>query len=254
MDFLSYRNFALSKLFYVYSHPGLSLLVFTVLILATSWLLKRTKKRLPASEIDLNKYQLSMIGVLLQDAPVIVKWLIIRILFYPSLAYNLFNHYTLPEGTHDWWNYIDKHVILGALPFHSTVTMLYKEGVRGVVNTCEEYSGPIKVYDRYNIKQLHVPVFDYTAPTEHQIDQAIAFIEKCIERNEKVYIHCKAGKGRSTTFAVCYLMKAHGITSQQALRIIIQNRPQVSKYIWRRACVIDFAKRHGLKTELDKEV
>lgn len=38
---------------------------------------------------------------------------------------------------------------------------------------------------------------------------------RCMEmlrRNESVYVHCKAGKGRSTTIVLCYLVMFRGMT------------------------------------------
>ena len=34
------------------------------------------------------------------------------------------------------------------------VPLLYNQGVRGVVNTCDEYAGPVQTYARYGIEQL----------------------------------------------------------------------------------------------------
>jgi len=48
-------------------------------------------------------------------------------------------------------------------------------------------------------------------------------------------------------------MKARGISAQQSLRAIIENRPQVSKYLWRRPVVKEFANRHHINTEDSKE-
>jgi len=250
VNFFSYRYRVIT--WYIHEHPAFCLAVTTTFIIATVWIMNRTKKR-PSPAIDLNKYAISKFGQLLEKTPDSVKWTVTRIMFFPSLLYNIFNYYTLPTGMHDWYNRIDKYLILGALPWHSTIPLLYKEGVRGVVNTCEEYEGPTSTYNQYSIKQLHIGITDFTSPTSQQIDQAIAFIEKYVDRGESVYLHCKAGKGRSTTIAVCYLMKAHNISAQQALKMIIQCRPQVSKYVWRRPCVIEFARRHNIDTEADKE-
>jgi hypothetical protein len=64
-------------------------------------------------------------------------------------------------------------------------------GVRGVVNCCEEYMGPVKTYERHQIRHLHIPTVDYTSPTMEQIEEALAFIEEHVKRGETVYIHCK---------------------------------------------------------------
>jgi atypical dual specificity phosphatase len=247
MEYFSSRFTALQEA--VIRHPYTSLGVFTVLILAASWYQKRTRKRMPAKSIDLYKYHVNTFGFYLEKMPYFVKSGICRLLWGPTVLWNLFNFYTMPLGTHDWWNKVDDTTILGCLPLYFQVEELHKLGVRGVVNTCDEYAGPWRTYEQFGIQQLHIPVVDYTAPTSDQIDKAVAFIEKFRSRGEMIYIHCKAGKGRSTTVLVCYLMKAHNLTAQQALRMIIDRRHQVSKYLWRRQCVVDFAVRNNLRTE-----
>jgi len=234
---------------FVQRHPVLSLAIFTSLILGASWYLKRIRKRLPAKDIDLYQYKIHPWGTLMERLPYVVKSFISRTLWAPTLVWNVFNYYTMPAGAHDWWNQIDDTVILGALPFWTDVPALHQLGVRGVVNTCDEYQGPVQTYQQHGIQQLYIPVVDYTSPSPAQLDQAVTFIERYRQKGEKVYIHCKAGKGRSTTVCLCYVMKAHNLSAQQALRMIIDHRHQVTKYLWRRPVVIDFAARHGIVTE-----
>jgi len=200
---------------------------------------------------DLKKYKLSKFGLLLENSPYSFKWLITRIIFYPSLAWNIFN-YRINPGMHSWWNRIDNYLILGALPLGSTVAELKSEGVQAVVNTCDEYKGPITAYDKHDIKQLWIPVVDFTSPSVSQIETAVAYIEKHTKNGQTVYLHCKAGKGRSVTIALCYLMKSKKISAQEALIHIIKARPQVSKYVWRRPCVKEFANRNHLNEEEKK--
>jgi len=234
---------------YLVEHPAVCLLAGTVIVLGAMWIINRTKKRKHAGDIDLNKYRPPFLGTQLEKMPYIIKWTVTRVLFLPTLLFNIFNYYTLPAGLYDWWNRIDKNLILGAMPFHVMVPTLYREGVRAVVNTCDEWEGPVSAYREHNIKHHWTPVIDYTSPTEDQIEKAVEFMRKTAERGDTVYLHCKAGKGRSVTIAICYLMITYQISAQNALKMIIQQRPQVSKYLWRRSAVIEFARRHNLYTE-----
>jgi len=196
------------------------------------------------SKINLENYNINMVGIILEKMPLIVKRLFTYCLFPPTLVYNVICWYLFPQ--HAWYNRINPKLIVGALPFYTTVPELYEAGVGGVVNCCDEYAGPILTYEKYGIQQLHLPVIDYTSPTDSQIDRCVDFCEKINETGKSVYIHCKAGKGRSVTFAICYIMKAYNVSAQEALRMVIRERPQVSKYIWRRECVIKFAERNNL--------
>jgi len=198
-------------------------------------------------KIDLDQHKVHPFGAALEHTPLFFKRIVTYSLFPPTLFLNLLCWYILPSEQHSWYNRIDKTLIVGAMPFYTTVPELYDAGVRGVVNTCDEYGGPVKTYEKYGIHQLYLPVIDYTSPTDFQIDRCVDFCEKISSTGKSIYIHCKAGKGRSVTFAVCYLMKAYGISAQEALRMILKERPQVSKHVWARDCVASFAQRNNLK-------
>lgn len=40
-------------------------------------------------------------------------------------------------------------------------------------------------------------------------------------------MHCKAGRGRSTTLVICYLVRELGMSPQEAYAFVRQKRPQV---------------------------
>ena len=44
-------------------------------------------------------------------------------------------------------------------------------------------------------------------------------MEECKARGESVYVHCKAGKGRSATAVVCYLIKVGCSVVQYAVHV-----------------------------------
>ncbi len=47
------------------------------------------------------------------------------------------------------------------------------------------------------------------------------------DRGELTYVHCKAGRGRSTTVVLCYLVKYKGMTPGEALAMVRGKRPQI---------------------------
>jgi len=51
---------------------------------------------------------------------------------------------------------------------------------------------------------------------EDTID-AVEFIKKEVERGRKVYVHCKAGVGRSATAVCCYFLEKYNLTPKEAL-------------------------------------
>ena len=48
---------------------------------------------------------------------------------------------------------------------------------------------------------------DFQPPSVPAIQQGLEVIEEVRGRGNSVYLHCKAGKGRSAVVAACYLIK-----------------------------------------------
>ena len=143
-------------------------------------------------------------------------------------------------GVRHWWDRIDRNVIVGAYPFASDVASLRGEGVRAVVNTCEEYRGPLRQYKQHGIEQLHIPTTDFTHPSLEDVEAAVEFIQKYKLQNDSVYIHCKAGRARSATIAMCWLMKYRGMTIEEAQDHLLKARPHVNPRLGSRPVVRQF--------------
>lgn len=139
-----------------------------------------------------------------------------------------------------WWDRIDPHVIVGAYPFARDVAGLYMEGVRGVVNTCEEYHGPSLHYEAVGIEQLRIPTTDFTHPRLDDVRLAVEFIQRHVEEGGSVYIHCKAGRARSATVAMCWLVKYRDMTPAAAQELLLEKRPHVHPRLTERAVVQQF--------------
>ncbi|MEO1528803.1 MAG: dual specificity protein phosphatase family protein [Planctomycetota bacterium] len=161
-----------------------------------------------------------------------------RTVFLPTLTWNFFLARVL--RVRRWWDRIDEHVIVGAYPFSRDVAKMRAEGVRAVVNTCEEYQGPIRQYDQHAIEQLRIPTTDFTHPRLSDVQAAVEFIQKYKLQNDCVYIHCKAGRARSATVAMCWLVKYRGMTIDGAQQHLIRSRPHVNPRLAERPVVQEF--------------
>ena len=167
-----------------------------------------------------------------------------RLLFFPTLFWNILLGRWL--RVRHWWDRIDEHVILGALPFTRDVPRLAAEGVRATVNTCEEYAGPVAAYDAAGIRQLRIPTTDFHPPRLEDIERAVAFMRECADRGETVYVHCKAGRARSATVVVCWLIETQGLDPRSAQAFVQRHRPHIRKNIDQLDVVQEFARRrHG---------
>lgn len=162
---------------------------------------------------------------------------VIRLLFYPTLLWNLF---LKSIGRRSWWSWIDDRLLLGALPFPSHVPALKKLGITGVVNLCAEYRGASAALQGAGIEELYLPVIDFTPPDLEQVRKGVEFIRRHLEAGGKVYVHCKAGRGRSANIVLCYLMAREGLTPAAALARILDRRPHINRRLHRRRVVLEF--------------
>jgi len=64
-----------------------------------------------------------------------------------------------------------------------------------------------------------------TAPSKELIEIGLKTVDNLIERNIKMYIHCKNGHGRTTTFLAAYFIRTKGITADEALKLVKEKRP-----------------------------
>ena len=167
-----------------------------------------------------------------------------RSVFYPTLAWNVALGRIL--RIRNWWDRIDPHVIVGAFPFSSDVAAMHDAGVRAVVNTCEEYPGPQAEYDKFGIEQLRIPTTDFTHPKMSDVERAVEFIERHVQDEKTVYIHCKAGRARSATVALCWLMKYRGMSMKQGQEHLLRSRPHINRHLTERDVVREFANNHGI--------
>jgi len=166
--------------------------------------------------------------------------LAIRAAFYPSL---IFNRMMCVAGVWHRWDWVDPQLALGALPTRRELERLRDAGVGGIVNMCSEFPGHRETMARCGIEQIHLPTVDFQSPGLADIDAAIAFIQRIRAAGAKVYVHCKAGRGRGATVAIAYLMQTRGLTLEAAWRAVAAARPQIDRRLRRRTVLQQLEQR-----------
>jgi len=161
-----------------------------------------------------------------------------RLVFLPALLWNVLLGRVLRMRR--WWDRVDEKVILGALPFSWDVAVMQKEGVTAVVNTCDEYAGPRRAYQRAGIVQLRVPTVDFTHPGLHDVERAVKFVSQHVDRGGSVYVHCRAGRARSATVVLCWLIEAKGLSPEEGQTRLLQKRAHVNRKLADRPVVREF--------------
>ncbi|KAM6980523.1 phosphatidylglycerophosphatase and protein-tyrosine phosphatase 1 [Aplochiton taeniatus] len=154
-----------------------------------------------------------------------------RILFYPTLAYNLVME---KVSSRQWFNRVDQTVILGALPFKSmTEELVQTENVRGVITMNEEYEtnhfcNSAEEWQSAGVEQLRLSTVDLTGvPSLDNLHRGVEFALRHREEGSSVYVHCKAGRCRSATLVAAYLIRLHCWSPEEACQMLTSIRPHV---------------------------
>lgn len=153
-------------------------------------------------------------------------------------------------GLWNWWDKISEFesgasLFLGALPivrgavgyeWRNDLTEIKKLGVGAVLSvvevfetTSEGWIGSPVMPNKWKdagVKQLQLPTPDFETISTETIEKGVAFIHENIQKGISVYVHCKAGRGRSALIEMCYLIKHQGHTADTAFALIKSQRKQ----------------------------
>ncbi|HKU82752.1 MAG TPA: dual specificity protein phosphatase 23 [Candidatus Nitrosocosmicus sp.] len=112
---------------------------------------------------------------------------------------------------------------------YDQLTWLASNGIKTLVTVREIPLPEIWIQkvnsQNYELENHFLKTDDYDAPTIDEIHRVVDYIEKKIERNRPVLVHCAAGKGRTGTILAAYLIKKDGMTPQEAVKKLRLMRP-----------------------------
>ena len=65
-----------------------------------------------------------------------------------------------------------------------------------------------------------IPIKDASIPSRSEMGYILDRIDRCIQENRPVFVHCLGGRGRTGTVVGCFLAR-HGLASgEQVLRLL----------------------------------
>lgn len=158
-------------------------------------------------------------------------------LLYEIAMTDTYVRYFLSEKTWPWYHKIDENIYLGALPLknlnHET-KLLKEEKIKAVLSIVETFevekktlfSDPITfdTWKKNKIEHLQIPTPDTYPLKKEDMLKAANFIERQVRKNKKVYVHCKAGRGRSASAIIAYLMKYKKMGKLDAINYLKSKR------------------------------
>lgn len=130
---------------------------------------------------------------------------------------------------------LTERLLAGAMPHAPDhVLQLDREGVRSVINLCEEReywederATVLAAYSAAGIVEHHLPVKDGATVPPAVIDAALMASD-----GGTVYVHCRGGRERSATVAAALLSASESISIDLALRRSKELRPIFQPLPW----------------------
>jgi atypical dual specificity phosphatase len=176
-----------------------------------------------------------------------VRYVLTLIAFWPTVAFNRIFCWLFPSRR-QLWNRIGTNIVCGSVPLRESdvEALVIQERIGAVVNMCREWNVHHQsgLYSRLGVEQLHLPTIDFDAPALEDLKKGVAFIRRHAQEGKTVYVHCKAGRGRSVALCLAYMVAHEDMTPQEADAQIRAVRPHISKK-WHLPCVVHF---HSSKT------
>ena len=118
------------------------------------------------------------------------------------------------------------------------------QGVRLLVNLHERPHDPARL-GHHGLREIHLPVKDFAAPSSGQIERAVGAILETVAAGEAAAVHCGGGLGRTGTVLACYLASGEGLGTEEAIRRVRALRPCSVETAAQAAAVDAWAQRPG---------
>ncbi len=133
------------------------------------------------------------------------------------------------------WDKVSKSVWIGRRLTNGEAEQATRKGVTAVVDLSVAFS---EANAFRKVAYHNLQVLDLTAPSIHQLDEAVQFIQKQAEHGT-VYVHCKIGYSRSAAVVGAYLLAEKIVHSAEeaiehlrTVRPSIVIRPEAQKAIY----------------------
>ncbi|CAG5109886.1 Oidioi.mRNA.OKI2018_I69.chr2.g4359.t1.cds [Oikopleura dioica] len=116
------------------------------------------------------------------------------------------------------------HLFVGSADDISESSLL-ENRIDLVINATTQYEKPKYLLDE---NYLQIPVLDTESESLIDFfDQCFDFIDNARLKNKRVMVHCQAGKSRSATIAIAYIMRYKKLSMDEAHLFVRSKRHQI---------------------------
>lgn len=153
-----------------------------------------------------------------------------------------------------WFNQITENIFLGAIPLKNLNHPKIFKGkkISSILSLVEKketikktlLSTPVKIdfWKKNSFNHLHLSTKDRYPISIENLKKAAFFIHQNVKKNKKTYVHCTAGRARSTMSILAYLMKYQKMSLKDAFNLIKSKRSIVLLNPSQRKALVEFAK------------
>ena len=159
-----------------------------------------------------------------------------RFMYDLSLVYNRVKC-NIPLRKIPWWHKVTNQIYLGALPFVGHIESFKKMGVTSVLSIVESFereksfiASPVKKgeWEKHNIRNIHLSHPDFIPVSLVVLYKSACALKDEIAKNERVYVHCKAGRGRSASAILSYFIMFKGWSFEKAFNFLKSKRSHIA--------------------------
>ncbi|MEN2974419.1 MAG: dual specificity protein phosphatase family protein [Candidatus Caldarchaeales archaeon] len=123
------------------------------------------------------------------------------------------------------FSWIDENVAgCGRPASFNQVKWVKERGITMIISLTESRL-PEEWIEPLNIKYLHIPIKDHTAPEPDTIKKIVEEVIKEVDSGGKVLVHCAAGLGRTGVILASYLLVKKRVPPEEGIRMVREMRP-----------------------------
>lgn len=182
--------------------------------------------------------------------------------YWQQIKYETSLAYTKYGAMDMWWTKIEPfNLYLGALPLKNEghLEKISELGVTDVLSLVESFemkdgwvNTPVKGQDweGKGISFKQIQAADFLPLKQEEIEEGAQHLNTLLQQGRTIYVHCKAGRGRSASIVIVYLMKFQGFSFDKAFELVKEQRPQINLNDQQRGAILEYFAKESKEVPL----